>query len=427
MNKNNIEKYKSEELQEISLTSNINSYRYTILFVFSFIVIGLTIASLVKYPEKIIGEAFIVSENKVNNIYSPNNGEILLLIKENDIVEKGQLLALINSPTNYYDIQKLKSELNKINVRNINKVNPELYFDNTLKLGEIEKFYHSFLLAITEYNNLLNIDIVGQKISNLKSKILRNNQKIKTGMTIKNVYNEKHKIVEDSYELDSILFKENAIVKDQITKSKLNLLGSQERQLTTEKHEQEINHYNQELNDEIKLLSKEKQKSIATAFFNVKKTFFELKTTIDFWEYNFSIKAPVSGKIEFYQPFFNSTQYVKKDMPLFILLPKAESLYARGIMSANGYGKIKEKDTVYIKLNDYPYKEYGELKGFIYNKSKVYHDSIYYIDIRLPFGLKTNHNESITFSYNMSGKVEYLTNKRSILQRIFNEIQNSIE
>ena len=114
-------------------------------------------------------------------------------------------------------------------------------------------------------------------------------------------------------------------------------------------------------------------------------------------------------------------------MPLFILLPKAESLYARGIMSANGYGKIKEKDTVYIKLDDYPYKEYGELKGFVYNKSKVYHDSIYYIDIRLPFGLKTNHDESITFSYNMPGKVEYYTNKRSLLQRVFRDIQNSIE
>ena len=174
MSENNHEKYKSEELQEISLASNIKSYKYTLLFVFSFIMIALIIASLVKYPEKIIGEAFILSENKVNNIYSPNNGEVILLIKENDTVKKGELLALINSPSSYTDIQKLKSELSKIDINDIKKIIPLLHFDNTLKLGEIEKFYYSFLLAITEYNNLLSIDIIGQKTSNLQNKILRN-------------------------------------------------------------------------------------------------------------------------------------------------------------------------------------------------------------------------------------------------------------
>ncbi len=96
-------------------------------------------------------------------------------------------------------------------------------------------------------------------------------------------------------------------------------------------------------------------------------------------------------------------------------------------MSANGYGKIKNLDTVYIKLNDYPNNEYGEIIGVINNKSKVFHDSIYYIDIKLPKGLNTNHNKIIDFSYKMSGQVEYFTNIRSILQRIFSDIQNSIE
>ena len=79
-----------------------------------------------------------------------------------------------------------------------------------------------------------------------------------------------------------------------------------------------------------------------------------------------------------------------------------------------------------MKLNDYPYKEYGELTGTIHSKSKVYHDSIYYIDIRLTNGLMTNQGHILDFSYNMPGKLEFYTKKRNLIQRIFSEIHNSV-
>lgn len=420
-------KYESEELKDITLTSNIKSHKITIIFIFSFLILALIISALIKYPEKIIGKAFVVSVNQINNIYSPNNGEIILLVKENENVQKGDLIALINNPTNYYDLQKLKKQLSLININYPEKTLKNLSFDDNLKLGEIEKYYYTFLLAIIEYNNLLNIDITGQRIVNLKNKILRNKSKYEIGVFAKAIFDKKHSLLKESFQIDSVLFEENIIVQDQITESKLSILNSEEKEISIDKSIKELIGYNEEFSDEIILLKKEKQKNIASSLFGVKKSFFELKTALDFWEYNYTIKAPVSGKIEFYQPFFNSNQYVKKDMPLFILLPKIENLYVKGIMSANGYGKIKDRDTVYIKLKDYPYKEYGELKGIIDNKSKVYHDSIYYVDIKLTNGLKTNYDKIINFSHNMSGDVIYFTNKRSILQRVFSEIQNSIE
>ncbi|WP_428228680.1 HlyD family efflux transporter periplasmic adaptor subunit [Flavobacterium sp.] len=422
-----IEKYQSEELKEISLAGNINGYKNSIIFIFSFLILAVLLGSFIKYPEKIIGKAFIVSENQINNIYSPNSGEVILIIKENTDVEKGDLLALINSPTNYQDLIKLKDQLSIININSIENSLHDFKFDKSLKLGEIEKYYYNFLLSMIECDNTFRIDLTKQKIANIKEKAKRNNEKLKIVIEGKTLFDEKSEILAKAFEADSTLFTLNAIIKDKIDDSKLNILNSKEKKLSIDKSSQDLMHYNEELKDETFILEKEKEKSIASTLFNLKKAFFELKTAIDFWEHNYTIKAPVSGKIEFYQPFFNSTQFVKKDSPLFILLPKANNLYARGIMSANGYGKIKTKDTVFIKLKDYPYKEYGELKGIVFNKSKVYHDTIYYVDIKLPKGLKTNHDKIIDFSYNMPGQVEYYTNKRSILQRIFSEVQNSLE
>ncbi|KVV16350.1 hypothetical protein [Flavobacterium sp. TAB 87] len=423
---NSIDKYQSEELKEISLATNLIDYKKVIYFIISFILISILISNVIKYPEKIIGKAFIVSKNQTNNIYAPTSGEIELLIKDNTFVKKGALLALIKSTTDYSDLMKLKNQLRKIDSNNIEK-SIAVEFDKTLKLGEIQKIYYNFLLAVIECENTLKIDLAKQKISNIQNKLYRNTEREKILQRAKKVFSDKSDIINNSYETDLALFDAQAIVRDRIDNSKITLLDMKEKSLLMDKNDQDLVHNTGELSDEISLLKKDREKLVASALFNVKKAFYELKTAIDYWEYNFTITAPISGTLEYYQPFLNSTQYIKKESQLFIILPKVENVYARGVMSANGYGKMRNKDTVYIKLRDFPSKEYGDLKGIIYNKSKVYHDTIYYINIKLDPNLKTTHNKKINFSYNMQGTVEYHGKKRSLLQRIFSNIQNSIE
>ncbi len=424
-----VRKYESEELEDIALTSNIKGYKGIIIFIFTFIVIVVVISALIKYPEKIGGNAFIVSGTQVNNVYSPNNGEIIIAIEENKQINEGDLLALINNPTNYTDLIKLKTQLESFDIYDDNIENSisNFNFEKDLKLGEIEKFYYNFLLSLLDYQNIVDIDITSQKINNLNDMINRNIEKLRISESAKEIFDKKDKVIQKSYTIDSSLFAIDAIVKDKMNESELNILNSKEKELSLYRSNKELIHNNEELKGRVQLLKKEKKEIESSVLFTLKKSFFELKTAIDFWEYNYTIKAPISGKVEFYQPFLNSTQYVKKNTPLFILLPKVDSLYARGVMSADGYGKIKTLDTIFIKLKDYPYVEYGELEGIVSNKSKVYHDSIYYINIKLPHGLKTNYDKDIEFSYNMAGEIEYYTNKRSILQRIFSEVQNSFD
>jgi multidrug resistance efflux pump len=421
-----LDKYQSEELKEISLASNVSDFKKVLYFIISFILISIIISAVIKYPEKIIGRAFIVSKNHTNNIYAPTSGEIVLLVKDNAYVQKGTLLALIKSTTDYSDLMKLKNQLEKIDINKIES-SIDIEFDKTLKLGEIEKFYYNFLLAIIECDNTFKIDQVGQRINNIENKLYRNTERGKILQKAKKVFADKSDIVNKSYEMDLSLFDAEAIVRDKIDNSKLTVLDMKEKAILIDKNDQDLTHNTGELSDEILLLKKDQEKLIASALFNVKKAFFELKTAIDHWEYNFAITAPISGIVEYYQPFLNSSQFVKKESSLFIILPKVENVYARGVMSANGYGKMRNNDTVYIKLRDFPFKEYGDLKGIIYNKSKVYHDTIYYIDIKLDPALKTTHNKKIDFSYNMPGTVEYYGKKRSLLQRIFRNVQNSIE
>lgn len=419
-------KYESEELKEISLSKSIKTYHKVILFIILFIILLLFIGFLVKYPEKVKGKVSIVSDLQINKVYSQGDGEIQLLINNHSFVKKGKILAFLKTPTNYKNLIELKKELKKFNIEEIDNSIKKTKFNYALKLGEIGKKYNEFLLALIEYKNIIEIDIKSQKINNLKLKIERNQEKFLDEKALEKLISKKSNIIINTYNSDSLLFTENAITKNEINKSEIDVINIKEKLFNIKERKKEILHFNKEFIGEIEELKKEKKEKRLTLIFNIKKSYFELLTAIEFWEYNFLVVSPIDGKVEFNAPFLSSDQYIKKNMPLFIILPKVENFYARGVMPANGYGKIKNKDTIYIKLNDYPYKEYGQLKGVIENKSKVYHDSIYYIDIELPYSLKTNRSELIKFTYNMSGEAEYFTNKRSVIQRIFSDIQNSI-
>jgi mannose/fructose/N-acetylgalactosamine-specific phosphotransferase system component IIB len=255
-------KYASEELQEISLVSNVKSYRNVLIFIISFIILAVSIAAIIKYPEKIIGSAYIVTESQINNIYAPSNGEIDILVKENTTVENGQLLALIKNPTNYNDLIKLKKQLEKIDVNNMERNIYNFKFEKGLKLGEIEKYYYNFLLALTECNSVLKIDISSQKIENIAGKIGRNNEKLKTAYLERKIYDKKNSMIQSSFEIDSSLYAMNAIVREKIDQSKFNILDSKEKELSIVKKGQELIHYNKELKGDILLLQKEKERDV---------------------------------------------------------------------------------------------------------------------------------------------------------------------
>jgi preprotein translocase subunit SecG len=86
--KNYNNKYESEELKEITLKSNISNYSKTVLFIFIFIALSIALSFFIKYPEKIVGKAFIVSETQTNKVLAPNDGTIEVFIKERQYVKK---------------------------------------------------------------------------------------------------------------------------------------------------------------------------------------------------------------------------------------------------------------------------------------------------------------------------------------------------
>ena len=67
------------------------------------------------------------------------------------------------------------------------------------------------------------------------------------------------------------------------------------------------------------------------------------------------------------------------------------------------------------------------IHAVVKNKSKIIQDSVYYVDVDLPNGLKTNTGKDLEYYYNMSGTIEFTTKKMSLIERILNIINSNYE
>jgi HlyD family secretion protein len=92
-----------------------------------------------------------------------------------------------------------------------------------------------------------------------------------------------------------------------------------------------------------------------------------------------------------------------------------------------GAGKVELDQSVNIKFTNYPYMEYGMVKGIIKNISSVPSQNYYIVNIDLPDGLLTNYKKLLNFSQGMSGTAEIITKDKRLLERIIDPIKSILK
>ncbi|HMR15056.1 MAG TPA: HlyD family secretion protein, partial [Mariniflexile sp.] len=75
---------------------------------------------------------------------------------------------------------------------------------------------------------------------------------------------------------------------------------------------------------------------------------------------------------------------------------------------------------VFIKLDNYPYQQYGMLIGKVTNFSiSPDKDGNYTVFISLPQGTTTSYNKTFKFSQELLGNAEIITEDLSVAERMF--------
>ena len=103
-------------------------------------------------------------------------------------------------------------------------------------------------------------------------------------------------------------------------------------------------------------------------------------------------------------------------------------IIGNALLSSSGFGKVTDTSTVFIRLDAYPYKEFGSIKTSVKSLPiSPQNDGMYLVDLAIESEISDNKiittsNDSIPFRQELEGIARVITQDRRILERLFDEI-----
>ena len=421
---NDIKPKHTAEFKEIieKIPDNFNKIILTGISIFLLILIALGI--WIKIPGTIDALANVTPTNPPVVLNAQTTGKIRYKIKEfPQRYEAGQYIAIIENTANDQDILELKEILKTLPLFD-NPAVVDSLCNLSLKLGEVESPFFNLVAKLQEYNMLkyqnsyeIEIALLEQQIKKdsvtiiTQEKILRKN---KTGYKIKNKV----------YLTDSVLYHQNAILEkeyDQALITKINTendLTSLELEIFKLKQSIIENMLNKE-NLEIEYTRK-----LQEATLNTKTALQNLRTAIDNWEKLYTFQFSRNGIVE-QVSILPDGSFASVGDPIFNIIFEDNEYQAGAMLPSSGAGKAQIGQKVNIKLDLYPYQEYGYLEGYIKNITQNSYNTYYFINISLPNGLKSSNGEELAFAKTMHGQAEIITEEKRLIQVVFYNIQKA--
>lgn len=416
---------RSEDVQEILNRPPKWIIRWGVSVIFIVILLLLISSFFFRYPDIITSEVTITTEHPAVWVVSRTSGKIQkLFISDNQKVKENELLAVIENPANFEDIGKLETYLNTIapffENYNMDKLNiPESNYN----LGDLQSTYALLYTSIKEYLHFNKQQYHPKKLEALQQELSSNIRHKENLLNQKALQNENMELIHAQYGRDSSLHKIKAITLSELEASRKQLISAKQAleqaklnvsntEITIDKLKQEIVELELDHSDKI-----EKQ------YTSIKTSYESLLAAIETWKQQYLLRASASGILSFGKFWSQNQQINIGDKVFGIVAENQGELIGKVQLPSEGAGKIKAGQRVNIKLDGYPYMEYGMVQAKVESISLVPDEKVYSVRLSLPNGMTTFYGENIDFTGELTGTAEIATDETSLFQRLLNPLK----
>ena len=416
---------RSEEVQDILGHIPHWIVRWGMFLILFSIVIILVGSWFIKYPYIISSAIYVTTENPPARIVARTNGRIeSLFVKDNETINSGQILALIENTSKFDEVLKVEVLLDSFrNHLQLSEQDLLIRFPENTSLGEIQPSYASFLKYYEDMKNFIDLNYHDQKIKSMHNEIERNKSYSLTLKKQSNIIQGEENLVRRQFNRDSMLFKQGVIPEADFEKSKSALLQKQrayeESRSIIVNNEIQISKLEQMILD----LQLQKSQESSKLQLSIIEAYDNLMSTIASWEKKYILRSNIDGRVSF-TGIWSVNQNIREGELVMTLIPKTTGdIIGKVELQSTGAGKVKVGQRVNVKFANYPYMEYGTVKGEIASISGVANDNAYSVLVHFPEGLKTTYNTKIDFAQDMRGQVEIITDEVRLLERITNPVK----
>jgi len=375
---------------------------------------------LISYPDTVDGEVSITGANAPLRLVSRSNGRLHLLKEPNQTISQNATIAYIESGASYNDVQLLKAYLER---------SPKTLPSN-LKLGELGGSYNSYLIAVEHWERLMKSDRYKTMRKSIEAQIGSNKEVVQQlsnslGFKEKVLYN-----LQKAMERDSILASKKVVSKSELEQTQNSLLTQAEAEASLRSSQLMKQAEIKTSQIEIARSHIEEDEQLEAAYIDMMAKRNLLQTELRLWEEKYVIKAPTNGKLD-YLGFWRENLMIKEGVELFTILPQHGEIMGEAYIPAIGAGKVKVGQLVNVKLNDYPYDEFGLLCGKVVSISPLINKvqmnnavvETYLVRIAFPQGATTNFDHKLSLNFESKGTAEIVTKPKRLIERLFDNLK----
>ncbi|MFT4073150.1 MAG: HlyD family efflux transporter periplasmic adaptor subunit [Dysgonamonadaceae bacterium] len=427
---NQEEHLKSEEVQAIIERMPTDWTRWIAICVGALIATVLLLGFVIKYPDTVDGRISVTAVTAPVRLVANANGRIILLQPNNSFIEENTVISYIENGADYKHILWVDSLL----VSRLASENLVSRLPDSLLLGEASSAYNAFMLAYLQYERLAGSLIYTTMLQNLQGKIRSDR------LVVENLNDElklKTHILMDSREQlqkDSLLFAKKVISEYDYLKQRATHLALKEACLSLQSSVfMKLSEISQSELEMQRIRSEESE--------NKEKAYSELITqknalanAIRQWKEHYLQYSPAAGELE-YLGFWRDNSFIRTGQELFSVIPDRNNILGEVLIPSYGAGKVEVGQTVNVKIDNYPYDEYGLLKGIVKSVSRITNkvetangtSDSYLAVISFPEGTVTNFGKLLPLDFETKGTAEIITRRKRLIERLFDNLKAKTE
>ena len=431
---NNVE-LRSEAIQEILGRPPRWIIRSGITVIFIVVLLLLIGSYFFRYPDIVSSAITITTKNPPSWVLARSTGKLQnLFVEDKQVVRTGDILAMIDNPANPNDVFAMKEELDlledffhTLDIKDLVALKNEKF-----KLGELQESYASIVKQLKDYERFLSLDYYTKKRQSLVRELEGQQKYYQLLLRQHKLQEQDTDLAEKQFMRETELFNKQAIstvdyenAEKQILSSRRSIeqsnIGISNALISIEQQQQRITELDLDYEDKLKEMQ-----------INLQNSYEQLKARISIWEQQYVLKAQINGTISF-NSIWSVNHQVNSGEKIFAIIPEdqGELVGKMNLPASSGYGKVKAGQNVNIKLDGYPYMEYGMLKGEVTSISLVptarstqmSEEKIYTVEIALPNGLVSFYHHTFDFTGELTGIAEISTDELSVLERFFQPLK----
>jgi multidrug efflux pump subunit AcrA (membrane-fusion protein) len=396
-----------------------------------FMVIAITLAGsyFFSYPDIVRASLVLTRENPPSVLIARTAGKPgAMFFPDATMVRKGDTLAVIENPARYRDIFMLGRYLNSLTGNFMAATDTELMpLPENLILGEVQPAFNEFASAWHDYRMFINQDFYDQKIRALSAElsqyiIYRENLERQRALVVREM-----ELGTSRFRRDSALYISNVISESEFENAQTELLNKlkavEASKLALSDAGIIIARLERAIAD-ARLEKEERNQKLLTSFVN---TFRQLESLLAAWENKYLIIASTSGILS-YLSVWSNLQEVGAGEPVFSIVPEdMGELHARIIVPFRRAGKVRPGQRVNIKLDGYPFMEYGMMTGHVLSISGGPVENGFPAVVKLSGGVSTSFGYNIEVVRELPGIAEISTEERSLFERLLSPVRHLVK